>query len=103
VIKMAEIIKRLDTLIEEVRALREALRPHEEYIRVEETKTLKKLPKSAKKIEAGATYRIAKTRCNKCDGRISWDGYDKDNPTPPIHVKKDGTIKGNGQCPEWEE
>lgn len=63
---------------------------------------IEKQPKATKKVPANGKYKVANTKCNKCDGYISWDGYNKDNPTPPIHVDKDGAIIGNGDCPEYD-
>jgi hypothetical protein len=91
--KQDQIIDLLKSMNKKLTQLLEALQPHREY---------EKLPKSAKKLDAGA-YTIAKTRCKFCGGRISWDGYSKDNPIPPIHVHKDGTIKGDGRCPEGKD
>ena len=63
---------------------------------------IKKQPKSTKKMEPNGLYNVAKTKCNKCNGYISWDGYNKDNPSPPIHVTMDGRIIGNGDCPMFD-
>jgi len=53
-----------------------------------------------KKSAAGKKkYSIANKPCNKCNGLISWDGLDKDNPTPPIHVDENGFLIDDGSCP----
>lgn len=86
-------------LQEERRA--EALNPSLEYTKVEEEvkKNLPKLPKSTKKIDAGA-HRISTTTCNQCGGLISWDM--RPERKTPLHVDENGHIKGTGDCPEWE-
>jgi len=46
-------------------------------------------------------YKISKNPCKKCGMAISWDGYDRNNPTPPIHVDSDGYMLGDGSCPSY--
>lgn len=61
-----------------------------------------KKPNSIKKTTSGRKiYSIASKPCNKCNGTISWDGFDKDNPTPPIHIDQNGFIIDDGSCPEF--
>ena len=45
--------------------------------------------------------KISITRCNKCQGRISWDDYETTGR--PIHVDINGFVMGNGACPKWED
>ena len=81
------------------------LDPHEveyEGLTVVEEVEIKKQPKATKKIEPNGLYKVSNTKCNKCGGNISWDGYNKDDPSPPIHVTMDGRIIGNGDCPEFD-
>lgn len=57
---------------------------------------------SIKKSAAGKKkYSIANKPCNKCNGLISWDGFDKESPTPPIHVDESGFLIDDGTCPEY--
>ena len=82
-----------------------SLDPYEvvyEDLEVVQEVEIKKQPKSTKKIIANGKYKVASTTCNKCGGYISWDGYDKSNPSPPIHVDQNGNIEGNGNCPEYD-
>lgn len=60
-------------------------------------------PTTVKKSTSGSKkkYSIANKPCNTCSGLISWDGFDKDNPTPPIHVDKNGLIIDEGSCPDY--
>lgn len=46
----------------------------------------------------GRRYKIAKRRCNRCGGLISWDLYNSGRKTP-LHVDRDGRQIGNGYCP----
>lgn len=71
-------------------------------LEVVEEVVIKKQPKSTKKVPANGKYKVATKRCDKCQGYISWDGYDNSNPSPPIHVTMDGRIIGNGDCPMFD-
>jgi len=105
------LLKSINIKIEALQAqmimFQEALNPSLEYkTRVEEEvvekevkKNLPKLPKSTKKLDAGA-HRISTTTCNQCGGLISWDM--RPERKTPLHVDKKGHIKGTGDCPEWE-
>ena len=44
--------------------------------------------------------KISITRCNKCQGRISWDDYETTGR--PIHVDNKGYMIGDGGCPKYE-
>ncbi len=70
----------------------------------EEVVKPKKLPRSTKKLEAGAVYNFmgknAPYTCKECKGLISWDM--RPERTYPLHVDKDGHVLGTGDCPEWE-
>jgi len=102
------LLKSINIKIEALQAqmimFQEALQPDSEYVEEEVVekevkKNLPKLPKSTKKIEAGA-HRISKTTCNQCGGLISWDM--RPERKTPLHVDEEGHIKGTGDCPEWE-
>ena len=111
-----ELEKKIDTLIIEVEALKishqlilEALLPHREYNSLKEEvvlPTLKKLPKSTKKLEPEQLCKVynfmgknAPYTCSKCGGLISWDL--RPERVHPLHVDKEGHILGNGDCPAW--
>lgn len=104
------LLKSINIKIEALQAqmimLQEALNPSLEYTKVEEEvvekevkKNLPKLPKSKKKLDAGA-HRISTTTCNQCGGLISWDM--RPERKTPLHVDEEGHIRGTGDCPEWE-
>lgn len=85
-------------------AKQEALQPDLEYTTVKET--IHKLPKSTKKLDAGAAGKVynfmgkgGPYTCKKCGGLISWDL--RPERIPPLHVDKDGHMIGNGDCPEF--
>lgn len=75
--------------------------PIEKLEVTEEVVKPKKLSRSTKKLDA-VKHKISNKPCRTCGGFISWDGFDKADPTPPLHVNKDGVIIGDGSCPEWE-
>ena len=75
--------------------------PIEKLEVTEEVVKPKKLPKSKKKLDA-VKHKVAGKPCRTCGGFISWDGYDKSDPTPPLHVNQEGIIMNDGNCPEWE-
>ena len=93
---------KIEALQSQMVMFQEALQPDLEYVEEEVKKVgFKKLPKSKKKLDA-VKHKISNKPCRTCGGFISWDGFDKADPTPPLHVNKDGVIIGTGSCPEWE-
>ena len=74
-------------------------RVEEEVVEKEVKKNLPRKTKSNPKIDAGA-HRISTTTCNQCGGLISWDM--RPERKTPLHVDENGSIKGTGDCPEWE-
>ena len=100
---------KLEALQSQMVMFQEALNPDLEYkvekLEVtEEVVKPKKLPRSTKKLEAGAVYNFmgknAPYTCKECKGLISWDL--RPERTYPLHVDKDGHVLGTGDCPEWE-
>lgn len=48
-------------------------------------------------------YKIANTICNKCNGLISWDDFDKQTHPFSTHVDGKGKIIDDGDCPVWRQ
>lgn len=46
-------------------------------------------------------FSISDTKCANCEGLISWDLYPERQF--PLHVKENGTILGNGDCPKFKK
>ena len=45
-------------------------------------------------------YKIADGSCNRCNGLISWDDYDKETHPYPTHIDSSGNELPDG-CPEY--
>jgi len=50
--------------------------------------------------EGDRIYKIASKVCNKCNGYITWDDWEKGRP--PLHVDADGRLLGDGDCPAYK-
>ena len=44
-------------------------------------------------------YKISDKGCNRCNGKITWDLYDKETHPYPDHIDEDGSII---DCPEYK-
>ena len=98
-----ELFGYLQGIMNEIRYITEALKEIRNEIasRPGLVPTVKKLPKGTPKIESGKVYKIANKPCNTCGGLISWDL--RPERVFPLHVNEDGTIKGTGDCPEYDQ
>ena len=47
-------------------------------------------------------YTVGKKGCNKCNGKITWDNYDKETHPYPDHINEDGELILDG-CPEYNK
>ena len=98
---MVSIDEKLDYLIQKVDYIFEHIVGSKmEVVEKTITKGLPKLPKDMPKVlDYSKVHEIGSRPCQHCGGFITWE-YRPGIPWP-IHVDKDGKIKGNGGCPSY--